>query len=118
LQRLLNVFLSLNLLQLLSILGLNYLQRSKATNPAPVNSNQDEGQPLLIDQRPPYVPAGGVLSPAANGHAKRLSIASNKGEVQRGKIFMILSAISIAFTWILFLGTAWFRLGKKAGGNN
>lgn len=80
------------------------------TIPLYVNANQDEERPLLTDQHSRYAPG------SENRRAKRLSIVTNEGEVRRGKIFMIFGVMSITFTWILFLGTAWFRLGTKGGG--
>lgn len=117
LQHLLNIFLSLNLLQLLSILGLTCLQRRKAKDSSSgAKAGREEEQPLLMAQHPQHAPAGRP-DPLENGQARRLSQTTQKGEVWRGRIFMVLSAISIAFTWILFLGTAWFRLGKTEGGH-
>ncbi|KAL0951153.1 hypothetical protein HGRIS_007887 [Hohenbuehelia grisea] len=34
-------------------------------------------------------------------------------EARRGRIFVVISAGMIIFAWVLFMGTAWFRLGLK-----
>ena len=37
----------------------------------------------------------------------------SKGELRRGKIFAVLSGCMIIFAWVLFMGTAWYRLRSK-----
>ena len=40
-------------------------------------------------------------------------VPRTKSEVRRGKVFALISGISIASAWILFMGTAWYRLRSK-----
>lgn len=104
------------MLQLLSILGLTYLQSRKATDsPSRTGSakaSREEERPLLTNQN--ETPRPSVIE---NGRGDRLDHTTKVYEVWRGRIFMTLCAMSIALTWALFLGTAWFRLGKAKDGH-
>ncbi|KAM5535449.1 hypothetical protein V8D89_010971 [Ganoderma adspersum] len=40
-------------------------------------------------------------------------VPRTKGEVRRGKVFALVSGILIASAWVLFMGTAWYRLRSK-----
>lgn len=46
-------------------------------------------------------------------------VPRTKGEVRRGKLFAIASGILITSAWVLFMGTAWYRLRSREerGGN-
>lgn len=129
-QHLLNIFLILNILQLISILALAYLQRRKSAtaaahtlkrtpsfyrasslSPHPHLDAADQERPLLGDGVEPlrrYSSTGSRIRPSRDEAAAAVK------EVRRGEFFVVLSAASILFAWVLFLGTAWFRLGMKS----
>ncbi|KAG6813270.1 hypothetical protein H0H92_012684 [Tricholoma furcatifolium] len=106
-QHLLNVFFLINVVQLSSILGLAGLQKKKA-HPSPVKQNSssqhggEETRGLISSAEIPtrydgvFHREGGI----------------SKSETRRGVFFASLSVSLITVAWILFLGTAWFRLGK------
>lgn len=43
----------------------------------------------------------------------KTKILRTKAEVRRGEVFALLSGTLIALAWILFMGTAWYRLRSK-----
>ncbi|KAG5648011.1 hypothetical protein DXG03_007045 [Asterophora parasitica] len=111
-QNLLNTFLLLNILQFLSILGLAELHRRKerasgAQKPTLESQGSDE-EPLLD-------PAGSssrYTDISVGPRARAGSILTHSKEARRGIAFALLSLMTIALAWVLFLGTAWFKLGK------
>ena len=42
-----------------------------------------------------------------------VKVVRSKKELRRGELFAVLSGISIAFAWVLFMGVAYFRLRSK-----
>jgi hypothetical protein len=46
-------------------------------------------------------------------NAPQTKVVRTKGELKRGEIFAVLSGLSIAFAWILFMTVAWLRLRSK-----
>lgn len=134
-QHLLNIFFGLNVLQLLSIIMLAGLQRRQdiaaalaaamyrrtASNSREAStdgrrkspdtrthSTAIEEQPLLGDSHRRY------SSSASQIRLSRDEVEARK-EQKRGEVFVAICASLIIFAWVLFLGTAWFRLGKKNG---
>ncbi|KAF8078597.1 major facilitator superfamily domain-containing protein [Lyophyllum atratum] len=110
LQHLLCIFLILNVLHLFSVLGLAGLQRRKAQESTVAKQRQvsrGDAQPLInpTESHSRYISVG--------SRTWGESVVDTKREVRRGGVFALLCAMSIAFAWILFLVTAWFRLGKK-----
>ncbi|KAK0233214.1 major facilitator superfamily domain-containing protein [Armillaria fumosa] len=134
-QYLLNIFFFLNVLQLLSIVALAYLQRRKnkileaqhrrastafsrepSTDRGKAHSRGISSHSSDHEQETP-------LLDASQSHRRYSSSGSrvrfysdyvrSKGEIRRGEVFVSLSAGLIVFAWVLFLGTAWFRLGMK-----
>lgn len=134
-QYLLNIFFFLNVLQLLSIVALAYLQRRKnkvteaqhrrastsfsrepSTDRGKAHGRDVSSQSSDHEQETP-------LLEASQSHRRYSSTGSrvrfygdevrSKGEIRRGEVFVSLSAGLIIFAWVLFLGTAWFRLGMK-----
>ncbi|RDB29567.1 60S ribosomal protein L15 [Hypsizygus marmoreus] len=112
-QPLLNIFFLLNALQLASILAVAQLQRRKRR--AAIVKQQRRTSQVLADEDEP------LISPS-ECHSRYLSTGSgarpitsrvSPTEIRRGKVFALLCAVSIASAWILFLGTAWMRLGSK-----
>jgi hypothetical protein len=113
-QHVLNTFAVLNVLQLLNIFGLVYLQRKKNARLAneenrQSDANTGETQPLL-DEEPAHTR---YSTDASMPVEERRDEASRKKEVKRGKVFMGTSVMLILFAWVLFMGTAWVRLGRN-----
>ncbi|KAJ4486174.1 major facilitator superfamily domain-containing protein [Lentinula aciculospora] len=147
-QRLLNVFLALNVLHMLTIAGLAYLQRKKdseeqveaetrrqhsghasvSISPDPSITNRTsmslsagvdaaEVQPLL--QAPNtsshlYGHPERNHSLSSTGSRIRQSMRNEKKmmrERKRGALFAGCCAVLILFAWVLFMGTAYARLG-------
>lgn len=108
LQHLLNILVMLNALQFFSILGLAGLQRHKA-------------EMVWKQRRLPLGEEQPLINSPMETHFTDTSLGSRtwlegvvdiRREVKRGRVFAALSVMSIAFAWILFLGTAWFKLGN------
>ncbi|KAJ6610018.1 major facilitator superfamily domain-containing protein [Mycena sp. CBHHK59/15] len=120
-QGLINTFVFLNLLQLLSIFGVAYLQRRKErtsriqrrsssvsfAHPG-LPASSDPSRPLLEAPEPHrrYSSTGSRIQPP-------LESDISKREVRHGEVFAAMSASLIVFAWVLFLGTAWLKLGMK-----
>ncbi|KAF9044710.1 MFS general substrate transporter [Hymenopellis radicata] len=96
-RHLLNIFFGLNVLQLLSIIMLAGLQRRKDIAAALA---------AAMYRRT----ASNSREPSTDGRRNR-----GRNEQKRGEVFVAICASLIIFAWVLFLGTAWFRLGKKNG---
>lgn len=110
LQHLLSILLVINALQLFSILGLAGLQRRKAQASMAWmqrRASQGEGQPLIN-----HPPEAHFRDMSTGSRMWVGGVVDTKQEVRRGRVFTALSVMSIACAWILFLGTAWFKLGK------
>jgi hypothetical protein len=114
-QQIINAFLILNVFQLLSILFVAYLQHrrevaSRTARRAPSASPglpDDPSRPLLgVSERNRRYSTG-----------SRIRIPSEselpKAEVKRGNVFATMAGGLIVSAWVLFLGTAWFKLGLK-----
>jgi len=125
-QRLLNTFVFLNVVQFFSILGMARLD--KRSN-APINvdicvtksfddpattieqgSRHEEQALLPTDPYPQYSSSNrwtrSHLSPPADNVGKI-------GQVRRGEIFVRMCGVLIIFAWVLFLVTAWLKLRSK-----
>lgn len=50
-------------------------------------------------------------SSTTSQHSSR--VVRTKREIRRGEFFAVISGISIAFAWVLFIGVAWLRLRSK-----
>ncbi|KAI1797869.1 MFS general substrate transporter [Ganoderma leucocontextum] len=142
-QYLLNAFVLFNVLEILAILGLAHLDHRekerairRASGLLPQSIDEQEGgedhwQPEPSESAPTHPRGSSFSRPArpasstpeqsipllGNSHAssrrgRRYSIESI-GEVRRGKIFAIMSGILIACAWVLFMGTAWYRLRSR-----
>jgi len=118
LQIVLNVFLVLNVIQFFTILGLAYLQRKKdlavdavlkvgTPDSNPVSTSEEE--PLLDAPQPRqrYASTSSQIRSTVRDELK------TKQEIRRGFFFASCSLFLIIFTWVLFMGTAYFRLGNK-----
>lgn len=49
----------------------------------------------------------------STGAPVTVKIIRSKPEVRRGEFFALLSTLAIALAWVLFMGTAWYRLRSK-----
>ncbi|RPD62956.1 MFS general substrate transporter [Lentinus tigrinus ALCF2SS1-7] len=49
----------------------------------------------------------------SSGAPVTVKLLRSKPEVRRGEVFAVLSTLAIAFAWVLFIGTAWYRLRSK-----
>lgn len=119
------------MLEFLSLFLLVYLQRNKSasvhsrssttaldSSPTRRISSGDlqtleQETPLLVDVVHDHgrYSSGDGRSPSHS----RLSREISKSEVRRGKIMSFLSATVIVVAWILFMTTAWMKLGKQKG---
>ena len=124
-QDLLNSFVVLNILQFCTILLLAYLQYQKDTTSGRSHSRLDSAvdtlqSPISEDQRTPLLANG-------DGHSHhRYSTASestrprtprdlirSRAEGRRGKTLATLCIVLVMTSWVLFMTTAWLKLGKK-----
>ncbi|TFK41133.1 major facilitator superfamily domain-containing protein [Crucibulum laeve] len=133
-QHLLNVFLFLNVLQFLSILWLAYFQRRK--NRAALHHARAGSTDVLeagvgqLGQRPSEMPNAQQPLLGTDNHQRYSSTDASRSrsrtrpphdehksrsEVRRGEICASVCGILILSAWILFFGTAWFRLGSRKG---
>ncbi|KAF9015224.1 major facilitator superfamily domain-containing protein [Cyathus striatus] len=139
-QRLLNIFLFLNILHFMGILALAYLQRRKTQRTMhprlqsdSVSGSVDEfsvrrsfrrlsrsasqffdiHRPLLDNPEPHrrYSSIGNAYSRSYSRPSKDDLITT--GEIKRGEVFAFICAVLIVAAWILFLGTAWYKLGNR-----
>jgi MFS family permease len=132
-QRLLDIFFAINVLQLFTIMGLACLQRhndltveaeaearrTSTGNSTRLNSESytGEAQPLLQASNVEshlYVPSARGYSHSSTGSRIRQSMRDEKrmiGERKRGRVFAGCSAGLILLAWMLFMGTAYMRLG-------
>ncbi|KAF9453792.1 MFS general substrate transporter [Macrolepiota fuliginosa MF-IS2] len=127
-QQLLNIFLLLNCLQALSILLLAFLQWRGNTPP---KNTQERRMSVASDDRHSRAensaPAPSSQSPLISGttvnernygspsmsklFGSRMNVISI-GEVQRGRVFAWLAFLLVISAWILFMETAYHRLGR------
>ncbi|KAG5351215.1 hypothetical protein C0989_007400 [Termitomyces sp. Mn162] len=105
LQHFLNVFAAVNVVQLSSILGLAGLQTKKARAMLQKrnHSTHAETQGLMSGSDIQTIYTGGRIWGSGTG----------RSEMRRGVVFALLSATLVLMAWVLFLGTAWFRLGRE-----
>ena len=54
-----------------------------------------------------------VVSETPDPSAAKVKVLRTKAEVRRGEVFAVLSGAMIGFAWVLFMGTAWYRLRSK-----
>ncbi|KAF9270252.1 MFS general substrate transporter [Marasmius fiardii PR-910] len=115
-QRVINVWLILNVGQFFSILGLAYLQQRKdqpdevaSLSRSPSRSFTREESTLLGENS-----YRRYLSSSPSRIRRNLrNEMQMKREIKRGKVFALLSVAMVIFAWVLFMGTAYFRLGAS-----
>ncbi|ESK88905.1 oxalate:formate antiporter [Moniliophthora roreri MCA 2997] len=121
-QRLLSIWVILNVVQLMSILALAYLQRKKdeanqvlGRSPSPASrSPSRRRRETTSDHSPLLGSEHNRYSSTTSGVRRSLrDEAQVKREIRRGEVFASLSASLVIFAWVLFMGTAYFRLGMK-----
>ena len=127
-QYLLNIFLFLNLLQFTTIVLLTHLQYRKDLTAKHIRSrpnsfaatdhqldasvrtshsvNASEDTPLLSDSQH-------LASGDAGAHPR--PIEKSGSEVRRGLFIAMLCVTLVVSAWILFMITAWYKLGQKRG---
>ena len=125
LQYLLDTFLTLNVLECFSLGLLVYLLRIKLVSRSPTRASTVDGRYTCIspgesralEQEAPLLTHDNNISysPTDNQCPSRFSREISKSEVRRGKIMSILTAAVILLAWILFMTTAWIRLGQSKG---
>jgi hypothetical protein len=126
LQYLLDTFLTLNVLECFSLVFLVYLLRIKSAS----SRIRSPSRASTVDSRRTRIPSGesqeqetpllthdnnSRYSPADNHSPSRFLGEISKSEVRRGKIMSLLTAALILLAWILFMTTAWVKLGQSKG---
>lgn len=125
LQYLLDTFLTLNVLECFSLLLLVYLLRIKLVSRSPTRASTvdarhtriSSGESQALEQETPLLTRDNNISYSStdNQSSSRFSREISKSEVRRGKIMSLLTAAVILLAWILFMTTAWVRLGQSKG---
>jgi hypothetical protein len=140
-QQLLNVFFGFNILQLLGIIGLSYLDRRRrqaVETPENAVGDEEDAERELEEESTFTGGEGDILAseigplsspdsrkpllgrrPRADSGASYFpSSCPSQGvrghsEIRRGRIFVCLCVILVGSAWVLFLSTAWLRLRSK-----
>ncbi|KAI8995613.1 MFS general substrate transporter [Trametes punicea] len=87
--------------------------------PLPSSSTSEQSIPLLHGRSPSSTARGSrylveaIVETEPSEPPVKVKILRTKAEVRRGEIFAVLCVVLIAFTWILFMGTAWLKLRSK-----
>jgi hypothetical protein len=125
LQYLLDTFLALNVLECFSLVLLVYLLRIKSVSRSPTRASTIDSRrgrissresPALEQETPLLTHDNNIrYSSVDSQSSSRSSREISKSEVQRGKIMSFLTAAVIFLAWILFMTTAWVRLGQSKG---
>jgi len=125
LQYLLDTFLTLNVLECFSLGLLVYLLRIKLVSRSPTRASTVDarhtriscGESQALEQETPLLTHDNNISYSStdNQSSSRFSREISKSEVRRGKIMSFLTAAVILLAWILFMTTAWVRLGQSKG---
>ncbi|TBU48356.1 MFS general substrate transporter [Dichomitus squalens] len=83
-------------------------------------SSSEQNIPLLGGGAHTSTPRGSryfndaaVLGSTGDRPVKARRTRRTRGEVGRGEVFAIMSGMLIASAWVLFMGTAWYRLRSK-----
>ncbi|KAI4526815.1 MFS general substrate transporter, partial [Schizophyllum commune Loenen D] len=129
LQRLLNIFLVLNVFQLAAIITLAWLQKRRTT--ARVHTHDSRSSSTAVDSHSSASPdersspssedthaSQPLLSPPQESNADYASITRAKlrgeacvrVETARGRIFATICGCLVVSCWVLFMGTAYFRM--------
>ncbi|KAJ7103506.1 major facilitator superfamily domain-containing protein [Mycena belliarum] len=118
-QEIMNTFLVLNAVQMLTILGVAYLQRMKTapSRTARRGSSVSTVRPGLPESSDPMRPLleepGRRYSSTDSRIRNSVDVEISKKEMRRGYVCAAICAGLILCAWLLFLGTAWFKLVMK-----
>jgi len=119
-QHLLYAFLLFNVLQLVSMHGLAYLdqrRRGRERDPyCPEDlffSPSSDSDASMHTETAPVVEGTPLLSPDGSMTWDPAHNVRRLSEKRRGRLYAWLSALLICAAWVLFLGTAWLRLRSK-----
>ena len=125
LQYVLDAFLALNVGEFFTLVLLVYLLRRSSRTRSPSRASTvdarrtriSSGESQALEQETPLLNNDNIIrySSADNRSSSRFSREISKSEVRRGKIMSLLSAAVIFLAWILFMTTAWVRLGESKG---
>ncbi|TFK30466.1 MFS general substrate transporter [Coprinopsis marcescibilis] len=114
-QYLLDAFVILNVLQFLSILFLGYLRRKQVI----VQNNAPKLSRVDIPEAEPLLQAGSSTEIIQYTTIKDSSLSENElegtadgAELQRGKVMAFCCVALFVSAWVLFMCTAWAKLGK------
>uniref|UniRef100_D8PPV1 Lysosomal dipeptide transporter MFSD1 n=1 Tax=Schizophyllum commune (strain H4-8 / FGSC 9210) TaxID=578458 RepID=D8PPV1_SCHCM len=133
LQRLLNIFLVLNIFQLAAIVTLAWLQKRRTT--AHVHTHDSRSSCTVVDSHSSASPDGRRSPSSEDARASQLLLPPSEGdsgagyasitraklrgearlraETARGRIFASICGCLVVSCWVLFMGTAYFRMGLK-----
>ena len=118
-QYLLNAFVAFNLLECGTILLLAYFQHRKNTVIRQARSRHNSFAVETPNQGTPLL--------SSRDHARHRSNASttrpllipetqkSQSELRRGRCMAMICATLVLLAWILFMTTAWFKLGGNGG---
>lgn len=122
LQWLLNTFVFFNILQLIGIWGLGYLDRRKKRSMS-VNGGDGQGNEHVSQQRVPLLRSrpnspidegpGYVIASESRGRPKALPEPVSPAEIKRGRVFALMSLGMVIFAWILFLTVSFVKIRSK-----
>ena len=126
LQYVLDTFLALNVLECFTLVLLVYLLRMSShtrssTRASTIDARRtriSSGESQALGQETPLLNHDNNTrySSSDDQSSSRFSREISKYEVQRGKIMSFVTAAVILLAWILFMTTAWVRLGQSKGG--
>jgi len=127
LQYLLDTFLTLNVLEILSLILLVYLLRVKSassrsrssTRASTVDASRthiSSGELRALEQEALLAHDDNIGYSSPDPSHVRFSREIGKSEVKRGEIMSFSSTTVIILAWILFIATAWVKLTPPNGG--
>ena len=127
LQYVLDTFLALNVLECFTLVLLVYLMRMSSHTRSPTLASTvdarraciSSGESQALEQETPLLTHDNNIrySSTNSQSSYRFSREISKSEVQRGKIMSFIMVAVILLAWILFMTTAWVRLGQSKGTN-
>lgn len=135
LQKLLNSFLALNVLEFCVVLLLaciqhrknlkinrdqSHLQSNSSHQPSRLDASSHQDQPQTLTQDTPLLdPSSHLRQYTSDSNLSAFSLRhdrrKNESENRRGLLMSFLCAALLLAAWILFMITAWYKLGHKKG---
>lgn len=120
LQWLLNTFVFINVLQLVGIWSLGYLDWQKKANGGVADEQVDasisQQRVPLLSSRPnsPIEEGPGYVIPSESGsRQKALPEQVPPAEIRRGRVFAAISLGMVVFAWVLFLAVSFVKIRSK-----